>query len=53
MPKVKQTSEPAPEVADEDTLIQREDLGEGCHTLIIKGDPIPPALADLPRIPRE
>ena len=43
---------PAPEVAGEDLLIEREDLGPGAHTLIAKGDPIPPELAALPRRPR-
>jgi hypothetical protein len=41
-----------PQVATEDTLIEREDLGPGCATLIVKGDPIPPELAGLPRRPR-
>jgi hypothetical protein len=39
----------APDVAEEDTLIERQDLGEDSHTLIAKGDPIPPSLAKLPR----
>jgi hypothetical protein len=41
------------EVAKEDLLISRPDLGPGAATLIVKGDPIPPALAELPRRPRE
>lgn len=40
------------ERATEDLLIEREDLGGGCHTLIVKGDPIPAHLAGLPRQPR-
>jgi hypothetical protein len=39
----------APNLAEEDTLIERRDLGEESHTLIAKGDPIPPELAKLPR----
>jgi hypothetical protein len=42
-----------PELAAEDLLIERPDLGPGCSTLIAKGDPIPPALAGLPRRPRQ
>jgi hypothetical protein len=49
--KAKRT-EPAPEVAEEDILIERKDLGPGAHTLIVKGEKIPRELADLPRIPR-
>jgi hypothetical protein len=41
------------ELAAEDLLIERPDLGPGCSTLIAKGDPIPPELADLPRHPRQ
>ncbi|MEU2975983.1 hypothetical protein ABZ678_02940 [Streptomyces hirsutus] len=37
------------ERADEDLLIERPDLGPGCHTVVAAGDPIPPALASLPR----
>jgi hypothetical protein len=44
--------EKAPQVATEDLLIERADLGPGAHTLIAKGDPIPPELAELPRQPR-
>lgn len=42
-----------PEVAPEDLLIDRPDLGPGATTLVVKGEPIPPALAQLPRRPRE
>jgi hypothetical protein len=42
---------PTPELADEDTLIERADLGEGSATFVAKGDPIPPELAALPRRP--
>jgi hypothetical protein len=47
-------SSPAPEleVAAEDLLIERPDLGPGCATLIVAGDPVPVALADWPRRPR-
>jgi hypothetical protein len=38
-----------PEQAEQDLLIERPDLGPGAATLIIKGEPIPPELADLPR----
>jgi hypothetical protein len=41
------------EIASEDLLIEREDLGPGAATLIAKGDPIPPELAALPRRPRD
>jgi hypothetical protein len=40
------------ELAAEDLLIERPDLGPGAATLVAKGDPIPPALAGLPRRPR-
>jgi hypothetical protein len=43
---------PAPaEVAGEDLLIERKDLGPDSGTFIAKGDPIPPELASLPRRP--
>jgi hypothetical protein len=38
-----------PEVAEEDTLIQREDLGPDSSTFIAAGSPIPPELRQLPR----
>jgi hypothetical protein len=41
------------ELAAEDLLIERPDLGPGAATLVAKGDPIPPALAGLPRRPRQ
>lgn len=31
-------------IADEDILIERPDLGPGCHTLVVGGTPIPPHL---------
>jgi hypothetical protein len=39
------------EVADDDLLVERKDLGPDSSTLIAKGDPIPPELASLPRRP--
>ena len=42
---------PAPEVADEDTHVVREDLGPDSVTFVAKGDPIPPELVGLPRRP--
>jgi hypothetical protein len=39
------------EVADEDLLIERKDLGENASTVVAKGDPIPAGLAELPRRP--
>jgi hypothetical protein len=42
---------PKVELATEDLLIERPDLGRGCSTLVAKGDPIPPAFAGLPRRP--
>ena len=39
----------AADVAEHDTLIKREDLGENSSTFIAAGDPIPPGLRDLPR----
>lgn len=43
---------PAPEVAGEDLLIDRPDLGPGSYTLVQAGDPIPRGLTALPRSPR-
>jgi hypothetical protein len=40
-----------PELADDDLLIERKDLGPDSSTRIAKGDPIPPELARLPRRP--
>ena len=39
------------EVAEDDLLIERADLGPDSSTFIAKGDPIPPGLAGLPRRP--
>jgi hypothetical protein len=39
----------AAELAEEDVLIERADLGPESSTFIGKGDPIPPALRALPR----
>jgi hypothetical protein len=41
-----------PEVAAEDLLIERTDLGPDSYTAVAKGDPIPADLAHLPRHPR-
>jgi hypothetical protein len=38
-----------PEVADQDLLVERKDLGPDSSTFIAKGEPIPPELRDLPR----
>jgi hypothetical protein len=40
-----------PTLADEDTLIERKDLGPESSTFVAKGDAIPPELAQLPRRP--
>ena len=40
-----------PEVADDDLVVERKDLGPDSGTIIAKGDPIPPELASLPRRP--
>ena len=40
-----------PELADDDLLIERADLGPDSATFIAKGDHIPPELASLPRRP--
>ncbi|MFI8510480.1 hypothetical protein ACIGHB_05035 [Streptomyces sp. NPDC085460] len=34
-------------IAEEDLLIPRPDLGPGCHTLVPRGEPIPPHLSVL------
>lgn len=39
--------------AKDDVYIRRVDLGPDAWTLIVKGDPIPAELADLPRVPRD
>ena len=41
----------AHEVADDDLLIEREDLGPESATFVAAGSPIPRELADLPRRP--
>jgi hypothetical protein len=38
-----------PELADDDLLIERKDLGDESTTFIAKGDPIPAGLRELPR----
>jgi hypothetical protein len=43
--------DPEPEVADHDLVIERKDLGPESGTFVAEGDPIPPALASLPRRP--
>jgi hypothetical protein len=40
-----------PELADDDLLIERADLGPDSATFVARGDPIPPELAGLPRRP--
>jgi hypothetical protein len=40
-----------PEVADDDLLIERKDLGPESSTFVAKGDPIPSELVGLPRRP--
>jgi hypothetical protein len=40
-----------PELADQDLLIERQDLGPDSSTFVAKGDPIPAGLASLPRSP--
>jgi hypothetical protein len=40
-----------PEVADDDLLLERKDLGPDTATFVAKGDPIPAGLAELPRRP--
>jgi hypothetical protein len=40
-----------PELADQDLLVERRDLGPDSSTFIAKGAPIPPDLAALPRRP--
>jgi hypothetical protein len=37
-----------PELAEEDVLIEREDLGPESSTFVAKGDPIPAELRELP-----
>jgi hypothetical protein len=37
------------EIAEQNTLIERDDLGVGSFTLVNAGDPIPNGLRDLPR----
>ena len=49
VPGVRNRPEGPPELADEDTLIERKDLGPDSTTLVAKGDPIPAHLAALPR----
>ena len=39
----------AVDVAEEDLLLERKDLGSESHTFIAKGDPIPAGLQALPR----
>jgi hypothetical protein len=48
--KVRNRPDPAAaDVADEDTLVERQDLGPDSTTFIAKGDPIPAELRALPR----
>jgi hypothetical protein len=39
----------APDLADQDLVVERKDLGLDSGTFIAKGDPIPPELRELPR----
>jgi hypothetical protein len=39
----------AADVADDDLVVERRDLGPDSGTFVAKGDPIPPGLRDLPR----
>jgi hypothetical protein len=41
----------AVDLADEDLLIERKDLGPDSATFVAAGSPIPPDLAGLPRRP--
>jgi hypothetical protein len=48
--KVRNRPDPAAaEVADDDLVVERKDLGPDSGTFIAKGDPIPPELRALPR----
>lgn len=38
-------------LAEVDLLIERADLGPGCHTVVVAGQRIPPHLARLPSRP--
>jgi hypothetical protein len=49
IPGVRNRPEGPPELADEDTLIERKDLGPDSATFVAKGDPIPAELRALPR----
>lgn len=42
---------PAPVVVDEDTHVERKDLGPDVVTFVAAGDPVPADLAGLPRRP--
>ena len=42
---------PAPEMADQDLVVERKDLGPDSSTFIAKGSPIPTDLVGLPRRP--
>ncbi len=41
----------AREVASEDVLVERSDLGSESHVFVAKGDPIPAGLAPAPSSP--
>jgi hypothetical protein len=49
IPGVRNRPTGPPEVAEEDLLIEREDLGPESSTFVAKGDPIPAELRELPR----
>ena len=46
---VRNRPESPPELADEDILIERRDLGPDSSTFVAKGSPIPAELRELPR----
>jgi hypothetical protein len=49
VPGVRNRPEAPPELADEDTLIERKDLGPESATFVAAGSPIPAELRELPR----
>jgi hypothetical protein len=49
IPGVRNRPTTPPEVAEEDTLIERKDLGPGSSTFVAAGSPIPAELRELPR----
>jgi hypothetical protein len=49
VPGVRNRPEGPPELADEDLLIERKDLGPESATFVAAGSPIPAELRELPR----